>query len=813
MRVWILDSTLPLALGTPRQRRSEALRAWIAARAETRHVTIDLRGTEAEFRQRRAAGDLFVPALGRKRNPREFEPKPDHDSGWLSPLRRRRLRDLLLRNRPDLVVVADPLLAPMASAITAAHCRIHLIDDNEADWHDLVARQMSSTTAAAWHQRMAQLLRSSAAAFAPLLQAPATPGAPLTFAGDERFFDKVSGIVCLASGYAEADNRVLERLGRSLRALVARGVPQPEVTLIGFANDAAGGIEGALLQENWAYLEGLVGSARALVLPVLSPALAEIAAAALVLGTPVVTSPADAARAGLSGVEGLSAVVPDEMPALIARLLDDDLTGAADWRAIAAAARARQTQPVPPPVPALDGPAGLAPPRHRRIPPILRPPEVLYNPLSRMLLVRLHYRRDAGAEDVRLTDAQGNELIRLMANANEKRLDPVRVEGGVVVALDDLGGSLTIALHDAAGCLQQITVPQEDFLPLQAEIAWASQDGVMLKGAFWLADGAALPETTLGFTLTSAEQQADLAEAPAIAMPEIGGHAIAFSVPLGLVAKTPVQIERRLKGAWRNLERLGQRALLPTPALLSAAAEPSAELAELRDRHRGKRGWIIGNGPSVRLEDLAAIPEEDVKFCFNRFYLSYDQHPLREDYVVSADTLMIADFGQDMIGKSTGLPLFCLARAAMPQLEGPHVALTPFDGYLPLFSMNPAAFVGVGGSSVCVALQMAHYMGLRDVVLYGLDYSFSMKLQFDPRYPFPVSYDDGNHFITSYRSAKPWCPPTWRDISAGFLNARVAFETTGGRVRNATRGGRLETFERVDFDKAVAETGPARRAG
>jgi hypothetical protein len=124
--------------------------------------------------------------------------------------------------------------------------------------------------------------------------------------------------------------------------------------------------------------------------------------------------------------------------------------------------------------------------------------------------------------------------------------------------------------------------------------------------------------------------------------------------------------------------------------------------------------------------------------------------------------------------------------------------------------MNPAAFVGVGGSSVCVALQMAHYMGLRDVVLYGLDYSFSMKLQFDPRYPFPVSYDDGNHFITSYRSAKPWCPPTWRDISAGFLNARVAFETTGGRVRNATRGGRLETFARADFDAVVAETGSRR---
>ena len=79
-----------------------------------------------------------------------------------------------------------------------------------------------------------------------------------------------------------------------------------------------------------------------------------------------------------------------------------------------------------------------------------------------------------------------------------------------------------------------------------------------------------------------------------------------------------------------------------------------------------------------------------------------------------------------------------------------------------------------------------------------------MKLRRDPRFPFPVSYEEGNHFIQSYRGAKPWCPPTWRDISAGFLNARTAFEVTGGRVVNATRGGKLETFPRVDFDRLVA---------
>ncbi len=808
MRVWTFDSAVPLPLGRPRQRLSEALRVWLAERStDTRHITIDLRNTESDVRLMRAAGDLFVPPRGRGRNAKVFEPRSDHDIAWLSPARRDRLGALLQRNRPDLMIVTDPLLAPLVPQLMAAHGPVTLIDDGEAAWHELVARRLPSTLLANWHVRMAQLLRHSTGAFAPVLAGPVHPGPGLEFTPDERYFQKIAGIVTLATGHAGPDRLALAQLDHTLTRLQALGQPRPDVVLVGFGGVTPIEIEGAVHYESWMHLEGLVGSARALVLPVLSPQLAVIARAALALGTPVVTTPSEATLAGLSGVAGLSAAGPDAMPGVLARLLDPDLAGPEDWRAIAEAARSNarvQTRSMRP-VPGLGGPIRASAARRRRIPPLTGRHEVLYNPLSRMLMVRLQFRRDSGAEDVRLIDALGNELIRLMPNVNERRLDPVRVEGGVVTDLASLGGHLTIELHDAGTCLQSVTVVPADFVVLEAEIAWVHQDGVMLNGALWVHDGPDAGPAGVGIVLSSGDRQVDAGAGQTVSMPEIGGHAVRFSVPLGLAVKTPLQVSRRLPGPWRSIGPLEQRALVATPALVAPPpAVVPPELAALRDRHRGQRGWIIGNGPSVRLDDLAAIPADDVKFCFNRFYLSYDLHPLREDYVVSADTLMVADFGQDMIDLSTGLPLFCLSRMALPRLDGPHVVLSPFDGHLPLFSMNPAAFVGVGGSSVCVALQMAHYMGLRDVVLYGIDYSFSMKLQRDPRFPFPVSFDDGNHFITSYRSAKPWCPPTWRDISAGFLNARVAFDTTGGRVRNATRGGKLETFERVDFDTLLA---------
>lgn len=807
MRVWTLSSALPLPLGRPRQRLAEALRLWLEARAdEVRHVTIDLRGSETEARLLRAAGEMFVPPRGRGgRLPRAFEPRPDHETQWLSPGRRERLAAMLGRDRPDLVVVGDPLLAPLARTLAAAPCEVRLIDDGEAEWHALAARRLLSPGAAAWHLRMADLLRASAAAFAPLLSGPPDAGPAFGFAADERFFDKIPGITLLASGHAEPDRLALSQTDRALGQLAAHGLPRPEVALVGFAADAGPVPEGAVRHDGWMHLAGLAGSARALVLPVLTPPLAVVARAALAVGTPVVTAPAEAALAGLGGLAGLATADPATLPAVLARLLDPDLAGPADWRAIAAAAAAAPPQRRMRPLATREdraearAEARAARPRHRRILPLVGQPEALWNPLSRMLLVRVQFRRDSGAEDLRLIDAHGTELIRLMPNVNERKLDPVRIEGGVVIDLEALGGHLTVELHDAGSCLQAATIATQAIQRLEAEIAWVAQDGVMLTGALWLSDAAAAGGALV---MSSGDRLAAPELGPPLAMPEVGGQARRFALPMDLAAKVPVAISQRRPGPWASVEALEQRPLVPTPALLAAAAAPppGPDLAALQGRHAGQRGWIIGNGPSVRLDDLAAIPEGDVKFCFNRFYLSYDSHPLREDYVVSADTLMIADFGQDMIERSTGLPLFCLARAALPRLEGPHVVLPPFDGYLPLFSMNPAAYVGVGGSSVCVALQMAHWMGLRDVVLYGIDYSFSMKLMRDPRFPFPVSYDDGNHFIASYRSAKPWCPPTWRDISAGFLNARVAYETTGGQVRNATRGGRLETFARVDFD-------------
>lgn len=821
MTTLIFDTALALPFGSPRQRAAEALRSAFSTAGEVRMVTLDPWGTEWADRMRMALSDRLLPgrrkrgegtpdffawprrmAAGRFPPPAQAEGEADPFRSWLPARRIERLAALAERLRPARIVLADPLLAPLAGPLRSAGGEMILSGAGHAAWHEEAARRMPDAGGYRWHARLAGLLHEESRRSRRWLIPPAEE-IPLVFPFDDAFLSKSRSVVVLSTGIGWLDGMTLAALRAALETMAARGGPAPEIVLIGFPPDLAQMLPDALVQPHWTHLAGLIGGARALWLPWLTPDLMRVALAALALGTPVLVHPRDAALWRIEGQEGLLPVRTEMLAVVLAHLLDPAALGTEDYRRIAEEAqgvieaqRRRAAERL-----GLAAIPAAAPPRPRRVPVLLGEPAVLWNPLTHLVLARMQIRGSAGIEEVRLLDAEGRELYRLVPNDQQRRQRIIALEGGLIASPTELQGGLRIALHGAEGVLTEYFVPSERFLPLEAEIAMLHRDGAILHGAFW-ARGGDPSSWAIGWS----GFQMGLSQAEHRPMPDIGGVAVSFSVPLPLTTRSELSLwQRRATSRFASAESVHQRVLPVTPLLAAPTAPPPDPLQKLQDIHRGRRGWIVGNGPSVRLEDLAAIPADDVVFCFNRFHLSYDSHPLREDYVVSADTLMIRDFGQEMIDRSAGLALFCQPLSVMPPLKGPYVHLPPGDNPLPLFSRHPGQYVSVGGSSVFVALQMAHWMGIRDVALYGIDYSFSMTLRRDPRYPFPVSFEEGNHFIAAYREARPWCPPTWRDISSGFLNARVAFETTGGRIVNATRGGRLEIFPRRDFDELIRE--------
>lgn len=244
---------------------------------------------------------------------------------------------------------------------------------------------------------------------------------------------------------------------------------------------------------------------------------------------------------------------------------------------------------------------------------------------------------------------------------------------------------------------------------------------------------------------------------------------------------------------------LGQRLSIPS-IVLREERPSSARLSALAERHRGETAWLIGNGPSVRIADLDAL-EGKLSFAFNRFHLSYGSTRLRPTYTVTGDQQVIEDFGQQIVDEAGGTVL--VAHHSPPDLVGDYAWVRLFPAFPPIFSRAADRFVTPGGSSLFIGMQIAHFMGIRSIYLYGTDFKFDVQRTTPSNDKLRVATGEGNHFIKSYRGGRPWSPPSFKDIATSFLAARTLLSHEGGCIKNATRGGLLEIFERVPFDVAL----------
>ena len=99
-------------------------------------------------------------------------------------------------------------------------------------------------------------------------------------------------------------------------------------------------------------------------------------------------------------------------------------------------------------------------------------------------------------------------------------------------------------------------------------------------------------------------------------------------------------------------------------------------------------------------------------------------------------------------------------------------------------------------------IQFAYYMGFSEIYLIGVDFSYAVTQKLDSK---TYSYQgENNYFIPGY--LKPGEVADMPNINAnllGFKAARDTIETNGRGIYNATRGGKLEVFERVDLDELL----------
>ena len=217
-------------------------------------------------------------------------------------------------------------------------------------------------------------------------------------------------------------------------------------------------------------------------------------------------------------------------------------------------------------------------------------------------------------------------------------------------------------------------------------------------------------------------------------------------------------------------------------------------LRSYRNCHNG-RCFIIGNGPSLRNSDLERLMElGETTFACNSLIKLFDEISFSPTYYFAQDNKIILD-NKEEISSYKGTRFVKAHYAKRYHIPG-------VTYYNMLFRQNPIGFsnnipnVVYSGQTVTYSMiQFAAYMGFKEIYLIGVDCNYSgdnsvitQESYFDPRL---------------FNNKRSYAAPEVDTNLLAYARAKEVCDKQGIKIYNATRGGKLEIFERADLDKIL----------
>jgi hypothetical protein len=235
-------------------------------------------------------------------------------------------------------------------------------------------------------------------------------------------------------------------------------------------------------------------------------------------------------------------------------------------------------------------------------------------------------------------------------------------------------------------------------------------------------------------------------------------------------------------------------------------------LSEFKDIHKGKRAFVIGSGPSLRVSDVDRLKNE-VTFACNKIYLAFNETEWRPTYYSVIDR-MVAKNNSDMIQSLKLRKIF--SSGVKPYLTKSKDILWLKDLPAPIingerriqFSKDLQKGTYGGSTVIYTMLQLAYYMGIREIYLLGIDFSFQVSPPTGEKTTageiLLKNEGEENHFHPDYRKqGELWTMPRMDDQYDAFKVAKTAFEEKGGIIKNASRKTALDVFPLVDFERVI----------
>jgi len=233
-----------------------------------------------------------------------------------------------------------------------------------------------------------------------------------------------------------------------------------------------------------------------------------------------------------------------------------------------------------------------------------------------------------------------------------------------------------------------------------------------------------------------------------------------------------------------------------------------AELKSLKNTHSGRSCFVIGTGPSLRVEDLETISRNGiVTFAPNRIYEiceKYDWHPT---YYICQDHNIIRTFKDRIAGIKAKLSFFPVEYHNVFKGSNYRFFVLHEREYYPgnaRFSKDVSKEIAQGYTVTYAAIQLAAYMGFKNIYLLGIDHNYQLTRDAKGR-PVRNSGNTNNYTVGMTDYVNKQNLPRIEESTIAYETAERMGKKMGISIVNATRGGKLEAFRRLDFEQAINE--------
>ena len=221
-------------------------------------------------------------------------------------------------------------------------------------------------------------------------------------------------------------------------------------------------------------------------------------------------------------------------------------------------------------------------------------------------------------------------------------------------------------------------------------------------------------------------------------------------------------------------------------------------LKQLHNKHQNQRCFILANGPSLKDIDFSLLKNE-ITIGMNRIYLLFDKMQFIPTYYVCINELILDQFHQEIDAVETTKFLNWRTRkyfTKQPQTLFFKENYTVNDVFKPDITDSTTT----GATVTYAALQMAFYMGFKQVIIIGMDHSFVEK-GVPSKTEVRSSEKDESHFHPNYfPKGIKWQLPDLNRSDIDYQLALDHYTKNEREILDATPKGNCQIFKKVNYN-------------